>query len=170
MSGEGQRACVLLFPCAQARCETLRPEHTLRGRDLEHLHGLWQFDQELGVTFEMMDATRVRAREARHRLDALPIGDRHEFSLVATILEQHLHGQRLLLQRGDAVLVIVFFFLIRLGGGSAAAPDAGDRRLLVLRWRSHDFPPCWYDCPTRRAPDWLPRQGTRAGYQAAFSI
>src|SRR5262245_52989272 len=75
-----------------------------------------------------MDAARVVAGEARHRLDALPVRDRHELSVVRAILAQQLDGERLLLERPDAFLVQVPGVFVRLGGDGAAAPDAGDLR------------------------------------------
>src|SRR5690606_30247809 len=77
------------------------------GDDLEHLHAFGKRYQELGIAFQMADATRILAGVAGHCLDALPVGDRDELGLARPILAQHLNPERPLCQGPDAVLVKV---------------------------------------------------------------
>ena len=69
------------------------------------LHALRQLDQKLLVARQMVNAGRIAAGEPRHRLDALPIGDRDELALVRAILSQALHAHRLLDQGRDPDLI-----------------------------------------------------------------
>src|SRR3954469_2591975 len=127
--------------------EKLAPSKSLRrgiaagvavaGGDVEHLHSARQLDEELGVTLQVMDAPGVVAGKARHRLDALPVRDGHELALAGAVLAQHLHAERLLHQRLDAVLVEIGGVFIGLGGRGAAAPDAGDRWAHTVCGRGH---------------------------------
>jgi len=84
------------------------------------------------IARQVMDLVGVAAGERTHRLDALPIRDRHELGLVRTILARRLHAERFLDQRLDADLVIVGFVFVGARPCRAAAPDADDVRLLSL--------------------------------------
>src|SRR5262245_24991037 len=123
---------------SEAEIIPLGPEHALGGRDVEHLDAVRQLDKELRVAREVMNAPRVLAGKTRHRLHALPVGDRDELGLAGAVLVQELDAQRFLLERTDAVLVEIGRILDRLGGGRAAAPYAGDLRCRAVRSRAHD--------------------------------
>ena len=81
-------------------------------QQLQHLHFLRELDEELPIPRQMMDSPRIAVREAAHRLDALPMGDRHELGLGRAILAEGLDGQRLPDQRFDADLVVVDLVLV----------------------------------------------------------
>src|SRR3546814_1874990 len=107
-------------PSRSTRTDTLFP--TRRSSDL--LYPFRQLDQELRIALQMMDAPRVVAGEARHRLDAFPVGDRHELALVRPVLPQHMHAQGLVGERLDAVFVEIPCVVVGPGARRAAAPDA----------------------------------------------
>ena len=60
-----------------------RRDHAVAAAQAQHLHALGQLDQELRVALEMMHGGRIAAGEGAHLLHALPVGDGHEFGLVA---------------------------------------------------------------------------------------
>src|SRR5688500_10286100 len=96
------------------------------GHEVEDLHTVWQFDQELGVTLQMVNASRVFARKPRHRLHTFPVRNRYKLAFVAPILAQHLHAQCLLRQRPNALFIEVSGVLVGPGCSRATAPDARD--------------------------------------------
>src|SRR3954471_17240145 len=98
-----------------------------------------------------MDAPWVVTGKARHRRDALPVRDGHELALAGAVLAQHLHAERFLHQRLDAMLVEIVGVFVGLGGRGAAAPYAGNRRTHIVCGRGHGIssiggPACSFTC------------------------
>src|SRR3954471_17001507 len=98
----------------------------MAGPQAQDLHLLRQLNRELRVPLKVMDAGRIASGEGRHRLDALPIRDRHELGLTLAILAERLDPHRFLDQGLDPDLVIVGLVFISPLGPGAAAPDPSD--------------------------------------------
>ena len=114
---------------------------TMAGQDVEDLHAFRQLDQEFGIALQMVNAPRVIAGKARHRLHALPVRDRHKFGLAGALLTQQLHAERLLDERLDPVLVEIAFVLVGLFVGRATSPDPGDHRAHTTAGIAHPTTP-----------------------------
>src|SRR5919106_2919085 len=101
--------------------------------EAQDLHLLRKLGQEFLVPFEMMNLGGIPASERAHGLDALPIGDRHEFGFVPAILAERLDTERLVEERLDAGFVVVGFILVGAVAGGSPAPDADNGGLLESR-------------------------------------
>src|ERR687891_2515614 len=96
--------------------------------EAQNLHLLRRFDKEFLVSFEGVNLCWIAARELAHRLDALPIGDRHELGFGLAVLAERLNAERLFDERLDANVVIVYFVLVGAIAWSSPAPDPNNGR------------------------------------------
>jgi len=95
------------------------------------LDKLGQFDQELGITIEMVNLGRFALGEGGHRFEVAPVGDGREPALMFTILPEQLDTKGGFLQRRDSCGFQISLITIRDVRPRSAAPDAGDGRLAV---------------------------------------
>src|SRR6188472_2354361 len=100
----------------------------MRRADCQDLHTIRQFDEEFGVSSKVMNTSRIAASQARHRLDALPIRNRHELRIGFPVLSECLYSQGFLEERLDADLVVVFLVLIGAVSRRPPPPDARNSR------------------------------------------
>jgi hypothetical protein len=80
--------------------------------DFQYLHGSRHLDEELRVSVQVMDATRIRAGELRHRFDILPVGDCDEFGFLVPVFAENLDGERGSLEGSDTCFVKIFLVLV----------------------------------------------------------
>src|SRR5438046_6754200 len=109
------------------------PSKPMASEKAQDLHLLRQFDQELLVTFEMMNLRRIAARQLAHRLDTFPIGNRHELGFVLAVRPERLNTQRLAEEWPNANFVGVGFVLIGEMARGSPAPDPDNRVVLLSR-------------------------------------
>src|SRR5690606_2349761 len=94
--------------------------------EIQHLHAVGQLDQEFRIAFQVMDAFRIRAGEARHGFHRFPEGDGDELALAVTVLAEHHHAECILLQRRNAFRAQIGLVFVGAFGLHAPAPDTGD--------------------------------------------
>src|SRR5918999_2269914 len=96
--------------------------------EAKDLNLLREVDEEFAITFEMMNLSRIAAREVTHGLDALPIGDCHELGFVLAVLAERLNTEGLFDERLDAGFIIVDFVLVGALARGSPTPDPNNGR------------------------------------------
>ena len=87
--------------------ETVAAGVPMGGEDSENLDAAWQFNQELRISIQMVNARRIATCEPRHRFNAFPVGDRDELGLIGAVFTERLDAHRLFDERLDTNFVVV---------------------------------------------------------------
>ena len=90
------------------------------------LDSLGHLNEELGISWQVMNPVRVPACKSRHGFDTFPVGDGHELGLGVAIFAEALNAEGLLHERPDAGLIVVLLVLVGARPANSSAPDPGD--------------------------------------------